>query len=127
MRTRLEVLISSLISLVISFNLLLYSLQRYSPPEADSPSFSVLDCTSHKNPDDLSAIIDLITGSEGESGSEKHCLCHTCCCPGYNLEVSKPVTADAVYYDESRYPSENDSAFSEDFNNNIPIRSPPAA
>ena len=126
MRTRFEVLTTSLLSLVISFNLLLYSLQRYSPPEADSPSFSVLYCTSH-DVEGVSAIVRLVTDDEGKSGTEKHCFCHSCCSSAFKSEISKPATAPAACGDESRYPAENESTVSVDFKNGIPIRSPPAS
>lgn len=125
MRTGIEVLTTSLLSLVISFNLLLYSLQRYSPPVPDSPSFSVLDCTSHKTDAELSSIVDLITGDEGETGTEKHCFCHGCCSQRHNTEIHKPVITAAACSDESSYPFQNESSCADDFNRNIPIRSPP--
>lgn len=125
MRTGIEVLTTSLLSLVISFNLLLYSLQRYSPPAADSQAFSVLDCTSHKADAELSRVVEVITGEDGENGTEKHCFCHSCCSQRHNAEIQKPVVTAAVCSDETSYPFQNESYSTEDFNRNIPIRAPP--
>lgn len=89
------------------------------------PSFSVWYCTSHNDVQTPAEVKGRISGSEGAEGIEKHCFCHSCCSQRYNTEIQKPVITASACSDDNRYPFENESSCTEDFNRIIPIRSPP--
>ena len=126
MRTTLEIVATSLFSLVLSVNLLLYSSQRYYPPRAESLSFSILNCTSHQNQESLSEIVRLITGSaDKENGSEKHRFCYSCCNPRNPLAIPalflpKPKIQLLTFLRTSK-----EFVHTGELLQNLPIRSPP--
>jgi len=128
MRTTLEIVATSLFSLVLSVNLLLYSSQRYYPPSPESLSYSILNCTSHQNQASVSEIIRLITGSsDKENGSEKHCFCYSCCNPRNPLAIPavispKPETQLITFLRTNKEFLHASGSFK-----NLPIRSPPEA
>jgi hypothetical protein len=127
MLLRIEAITTSLLSLVLSFNLLLYSFERYSPPKADSPSFSVWYCISHIDVQVPAAVKGRLTGPENGDGVEKHCFCHSCCSQRHNTEIHKPGFTPALCSGQTSYPLRNEAAYKSDLTRNIPIRSPPAA
>ena len=52
MRSRLSKTLSLLLITALSVNFVLYSSQSYSPPKADSISYSVVNCPSHETQHD---------------------------------------------------------------------------
>ena len=112
--------------LALSVNFLLYSSQSYSPPKAESISYSIINCPSHENQHHTSNIIQLITGTESEEGPEKDCFCYSCC----SQRALSVITLSTVTVKLERYSTFivtlNESIYTQDSYKNLPIRSPPA-
>jgi len=125
MQSRLRKTLSLILITALSVNFLLYSSQSYSPPKADSISYSVVNCPSHEAEHHSTNIVQIITGNQGENGSEKDCFCYNCC----NQRVSFDITVLTVLLVLEKYstPIEtiNESIHIEDSFKNLPIRSPP--
>ncbi len=126
MRIRLEVLVTSLFSVVLSVNLLLYSSHHYAPPRAESPSYSILDCTSHGNQGLLPGILEILTGSsDDENGTEKQCFCCSCCSPRSQLSILTYVPHQALEQQVNYSATARDFTHAEDYYHNLAARSPP--
>ena len=128
MRTTLEIVATSLFSIILSVNLLLFSSQRYYPPRAESLSFSILNCTSHQNQGSLSNIIRLITGSsDDENGVEKQCFCYSCCNPRNPVTISATISLMPPARRITYLSTNKELIFTDGLYQNLPIRSPPNA
>ncbi len=125
MSKKLKKVLSIALVLALSINFVLYSSQSYSPPKADSVSYSIVNCPSHENGHHASNIIQLITGSESENGAEKDCLCYDCC----TQRISPFITTKTSTLTLARYTYHSfqytEFSYSEDSYKNLPIRSPP--
>lgn len=125
MRSRLSKTLSLLLITALSVNFLLYSSQSYSPPKADSISYSVVNCPSHEADHQSTNIIQIITGNQEENGSAKDCFCYDC----YNPRTSLDFTIQTVLIVLEKYSSSietiKESIYIEDPYKNLPIRSPP--
>ena len=109
----------------ISVNFILYSSQRYSPPRAESQSYSVMDCPSHDGSGGMTKIAQFFLGSEKEEGSEKHCFCYSCCEDRVSPVLSAPDTLTTLLT-YKRYTTEfYEFGLSDDSYKHLPIRSPP--
>ncbi len=110
---------------LISANIVLFSSQRYSPPRAESKSYSVFHCPSHESKHDVSSVVYLLTGKEQENGSEKYCFCYSCC----NSRASYALTTHTALLSPDKYASYFavfiEVVYSENLYKNLPIRSPP--
>ncbi len=114
-------------SIVLSINFVLYSIQHYLPPSIkNSVSYSILDCPSHSTQNSLSHIIHHIDKSEGEEGTEKRCLCFTCCCVQRSLfTIVKPsINVLIDRYITYLFPFDENPYLIESYTNQL-IRSPP--
>lgn len=126
MVTKLKKIFSLSLVLALSINFVLYSSQSYSPPKAESVSYSIVNCPSHDGGHHTPNIIQVILGSESENGAEKDCFCYDCC----TQRVSPFITTNKITTNLARYSfyafQPNESSFTEDSYKNLPIRSPPA-
>ncbi len=115
-----------LLYIVLSSSFISYSFQHYIPPsKLNSISYSILNCPSHTNQNSLSYIIDYITKSEGEEGTEKHCLCFPCCNHRSPFVTFKPLTNLSIdEYIISLFPSDENPYIKESYTN-LSNRSPP--
>lgn len=124
MRSKLSKALSIILITVLSVNFLLYSSQSYSPPKADSISYSVVNCPSHETEHHSTNIFQIITGNKG-NGSEKDCFCYDCC----TQRISFDFTTQTVFTVHEKYSTLiellNESTHVEDSYKNLPIRSPP--
>lgn len=124
MRSKLRKTLSFLLITALYVNFLLYSSQSYSPPKADSISYSVVNCPSHEAEHHSTNIVQIITGNK-ENGSEKDCFCYDCC----TQRISFDFTIQTVFTDTLRYAtsieSTNEYIHTEDSYKHLPIRSPP--
>ncbi len=111
---------------LISANIVLFTSQRYSPPRAESKSYSVFHCPSHESKHGVSYIVFLLTSKEQENGSEKHCFCYSCC----NSRASYALTTQTDVLSPDKYASYFavfiEVIYTENFYKNLPIRSPPS-
>lgn len=113
---------------LISANIVLFSSQRYSPPKAESKSYSVFHCPSHesKHGDGVSFVVYLLTGKEQENGSEKHCFCYSCC----NSRATYALTTQTAVLSPDKYASYLavfiEVVYTENLYKNLPSRSPPS-
>jgi hypothetical protein len=127
MFSKLNKILSFILLLALSINFLLYSSQSYSPPKAESISYSIVNCPSHENQHHASKIVQLITGTEDKSGPEKDCFCYDCC----SQRAPSVITFSAVTVTLERYSTLivtlNESIYAQDSYKNLPIRSPPAS
>jgi len=119
-------LLTSLFIAVISVNFILYSSQRYSPPKAYSASYSIVNCPSHEGVKPLTLIVQFLTDTEEEGGSEKHCFCYSCCNPRAFSAITTQTAElspdnNAGYYDVLK-----EITYTEKSYKNLPIRSPPS-
>ncbi|MEX0998892.1 MAG: hypothetical protein WD000_02885 [Thermodesulfobacteriota bacterium] len=125
MYKKLNKILSITLALALSINFLLYSSQSYSPPRAESISYSIVNCPSHENQHHTTNIVQIITGTESKNGSEKDCFCYDCC----NQRVSFDITLQTVLLVLEKYQIRietiNESIHVEDSYKNLPIRSPP--
>ncbi len=112
--------------LALSINFILYSSQSYSPPKAESISYSIVNCPEHEGSHHSNNIINLFLGSEGENGAEKDCFCYDCC----SQRIESYTTAQTVTLTLERYSyyiyQSYEFSYTEDSYKNLPIRSPPA-
>jgi len=126
MLSKLKKTLSFILITVLSVNFLLYSSKSYSPPKAESISYSIANCPSHETQHHTTNIVQLITGTQGENGSEKDCFCYSCC----NQRTSFDITIPTVLIVLEKYSTSieiiNESVHIEDSYKNLPIRSPPA-
>ena len=110
----------------ISINVVLYSSQRYSPPRAESQSYSVMNCPSHQGAKPLALIVQFFTNSDEGTGSEKHCFCYSCC----NPRGSHVLTTQSTVLNPDKYASYLavliEITYTEKLYKNLPIRSPPS-
>ncbi len=116
------------VSLVValSINFALYSSQSYSPPKAESISYSIVNCPSHDGGHHSSNIIQILLGSESKNGAEKDCFCYDCCTQRVSPFITtKKITANLARYSYYAFQT-NEFSFTEDSYKNLPIRSPPA-
>lgn len=125
MAKKLEQLLSVILILALSINFLLYSSQSYSPPRAESISYSIVNCPTHENQHHTTNIVQFVTGTESENGSAKDCFCYNCC----NQRAASDVTIQTVLLvrekSSIRIETINESIHVEDSYKNLPIRSPP--
>jgi len=123
---KLKKIFSITFLLALSVNFLLYSSQSYSPPKAESISYSIINCPSHENQHHASNIVQLITGTESKEGPEKDCFCYSCC----SQRASSVITLSTVTLTLEKHSSSivtlNGSIYTQDLYKNLPIRSPPA-
>jgi len=112
----------------ISINFVLYSSQRYSPPRAESESYSVMNCPSHQGAKALSQIAQFLANSDEGSGSEKHCFCYSCC--SNHPRGSNTLTIQTAVLNPDKYASYLavliEITYTEKLYRNLPIRSPPS-
>jgi hypothetical protein len=110
----------------ISINFALYSSQSYSPPRAESKSYSVMNCPSHEGAKTLASIVQFFANSDEGSGSEKHCFCYSCC----NPRGSHVLTTQSAVLNPDKYASYLavliEITYTEKLYGNLPIRSPPS-
>lgn len=125
MRSKLRKALSLLLITALSVNFLLYSSQSYSPPKADSISYSAVNCPSHETEHHTTNIVQLITGTQGENGSEKDCFCYDCCNPRTSLDISIPTVLITLEQYSTYIEEISESIVIEDSHKNLPIRSPP--
>lgn len=125
MRSKLSKTLSLLLITALSVNFLLYSSQSYSPPKADSISYSVVNCPSHETQHDTTNIVQLITGTQGENGSEKDCFCYDCCSQRTSFYTLIPTVLLILEKHSIYIETINESIYIEDPYKNLPIRSPP--
>lgn len=126
MRRKAHLIACSVLFLALSLNLALYTSQKYAPPRAESLSYSVMDCPSHRGQDHLSAIASVITGRNTKEGVEKHCFCLSCCSQRTSLFI--PAAACSIVREQFTVylPAAVEFHHSEEFYSSLPIRSPPA-
>jgi hypothetical protein len=126
MLSKLKKTLSFILITVLSVNFLLYSSKSYSPPKAESISYSIVNCPSHETPHHTTNFVQLITGTQGENGSEKECFCYSCC----TQRASSVITLSTVTLTLERHSTFivtlNESIYTKDSYKNLPIRSPPA-
>lgn len=115
---------SVLLVLALSVNFLLYSSQSYSPPRADSISYSIVNCPSHEA-DHHTNIVQIFMGSDREHGSEKDCFCYDCCSQRVSLEVIFQELSLVLKKYSTKFELLSESIHIEDSYKNLPIRSPP--
>ncbi|MEM7009127.1 MAG: hypothetical protein AAF462_08345 [Thermodesulfobacteriota bacterium] len=125
MITKIKKVLSISLILALSINFVLYSSQSYSPPKAESVSYSIVNCPSHHSGHHASNVIQLFFTSESEEGAEKDCFCYDCC----PQRISSFITTKTFTLKLNRY-SYHTSWYAEaiqtkDRNVNLPIRSPP--
>ena len=125
MRRKAHLIACSVLFLALSLNLALYTSQKYAPPKAESLSYSVMDCPSHRGPDNLSGIIGFITGNSGKEGSEKHCFCLSCCSQRTSLFIPVATCSIAREHFTVYLPAAVEFHYSEEFYSSLPVRSPP--
>ncbi len=110
----------------ISINFILYSSQRYSPPRAESKSYSVKNCPSHEGMKTVTLIVQFLIDTEEEGGSEKHCFCYSCC----NPRAYSALTTQTALLSPEKYASYlavlTEITYTEKLYKNLPIRSPPS-
>lgn len=125
MRRRVYFIACSVLFLALSLNLALYTSQKYAPSKAESLSYSVMDCPSHRGQDHLSAIARFITGNNGKEGVEKHCFCISCCSQRTNVFI--PVSTYLILAEHFTVyrPVATEFHHSEEFYTSLPTRSPP--
>ncbi|GJM16339.1 MAG: hypothetical protein DHS20C13_16660 [Thermodesulfobacteriota bacterium] len=125
MSKKLEQLLSAILVLAISINFVLYSSQSYSPPRAESISYSIVNCPTHEGERHETNIIQTILGTDSEHSSAKNCYCYDCC----NQRVSFDITVKTVLLVLEKYSISietiSESRYVEDSYKNLPIRSPP--
>ena len=125
MSKKLKKILSVALVLALSMNFVLYSSQSYSPPRAESVSYSIVNCPSHENQHHSTNIVQIIIGSESENGSEKDCFCYDCC----NQRVSSEIIAQSVLLvlekHSIRIQTINEYIPVQNSHKNLPIRSPP--
>ena len=125
MAKKIKNLIPISLLIALSVNFVLYSSQSYSPPKAESVSYSIVNCPSHEGGHHSSNIIQAILGSESENGAEKDCFCYDCC----TQRISPYITTKSFTLTLERYTyytlQATEPPLSEDSNKNLPIRSPP--
>ena len=126
MQSRLRKTLSLILITALSVNFLLYSSQSYSPPKADSISYSVVNCPSHEAEHHSTNIVQIITGNQGENGSAKECFCYDCYNPRTSLDIA--IQTAFIFLEEYSTSIEtiNESIHIEDPDKNLPIRSPPS-
>lgn len=124
MYKKLKTILSVSLILALSVNFLLYSSQSYSPPRAESVSYSIVNCPSHEGQHHTN-IVQILIGSDREHGSEKDCFCYDCC----NQRVSSDITVHQLLLVLEKHLTIfevlNESIHIEDSYKNLPIRSPP--
>ncbi len=125
MGKKLKKIFSVTLILALSINFVLYSSQSYSPPKAESISYSIVNCPTHDGGHHATIIINFFVGSEGENGAEKDCFCYDCC----GQRLPSFITAQTVNLTLARYSyyrfQSYDFSYTEDSYKNLPIRSPP--
>ena len=122
---KLKNILSVTVVLALSINFVLYSSQSYSPPRAESISYSIVNCPSHEGLHHAQKIVQVIVGSESERGTEKDCFCYDCCTQRVSSFITTPSStltlARYSYYTFEYY----EASYKEDSYKNLPIRSPP--
>lgn len=118
-------ILPSLLIAVISVNFILYASQRYSPPRADSKSYSVLRCPYHESTHGVPGPVHPLTDSEQESGSEKNCFLYSCKDRALSV-LSVTGTLTAALEPAGFLGQPHESRLTEDIDRNVPVRSPPS-
>lgn len=125
MRSRLKKTLPFILITVLSVNFFLYSSQSYSPPRADSISYSVVNCPSHEAEHHSTNIVQIITGNQGENGSEKDCFCYDCCTQRISFDALTQTVLITLEKYSTSIETINEFIHVEDPHKNLPIRSPP--
>lgn len=125
MNRRLKSLVLILFVAAFSVNFMLYSSQRFSPPTAESKSYSVAHCSSHQGSNGVTQIIELFIDSEEQNGVEKLCFCYSCCKDRTPPTLSGTGILTLLNNDYNYLRESYELWLSDKSYKNLPIRSPP--
>lgn len=125
MSKKLKNIFSVGLIIVLSVNFFLFSSQSYSPPRAESVSYSITNCPTHEGSHHATSIIKLFLGSDSEHGSKKDCFCYDCC----SQRISPDIFTQTFFIILEQYSTKleilDESIHIADSYKNLPIRSPP--
>ncbi len=127
MFSKLKKTLSLILLLALSVNFLLYSSLSYSPPKAESISYSIVNCPSHENQHHASNIVKIITGTQSENGSAKDYFCYDCCTQRASSVITIPAVTLTLEIHSSFIVILNESIYTPDSYKNLPIRSLPTS
>lgn len=81
-----------LLSIILSLDLLSYTVQPYIPPsDKHSLSYSLESCPSHRNQNTISELVLFFIRPDMDKGEQKSCFCFTCTCGRSSFIFLKPV------------------------------------
>jgi hypothetical protein len=122
---KLKKILSITLILVVSVNFLLFSSKSYSPPRAESISYSIVNCPTHEGEHHQTNVINIFLGADDQHGSEKDCFCYDCC----SQRISPDIISQTFFIILEKYSTTleifDESVHIEDAYKNLPIRSPP--
>ncbi len=122
---KLKKLLSITLILVLSVNFLLFSSNSYSPPRAESISYSIVNCPTHEGEHHQTNVIKIFLGADDQHGSEKDCFCYDCC----SQRISPDIISQTFFIILEKHITTleiiDESVHIEDSYKNHPIRSPP--
>jgi len=118
-------ILSIALILVLSVNFLLFSSKSYSPPRAESISYSIVNCPTHEGEHQQTNLINIFLGADDQHGSEKDCFCYDCCSQRISPEIISQTFFVILEKHTTTLEIFDESVHIEDAYKNLPIRSPP--
>jgi len=122
---KLKKILSITLILALSVNFLLFSSKSYSPPRAQSISYSTVNCPTHEGEHHQTNVIKIFLGADDQHGSEKDCFCFDCC----SQRISPDIISQTFFIILEKHTTTleiiDESVHIEDSYKNLPIRSPP--